>query len=174
MWVIFLLAGSALLISDRVLERNAVMRLKERLTYFVYYYRPYMQRRQFFGLILLVMGLSALLDYLIAARLDVAGHLLILPALVLGAYLLVFLLAVFDRFALGKGSVALNFFLLEQELRQHLSLALLIPLFCLAYGLKIFSLLFLYPSEGLFPVRSLAGLAGAVCVGVGLAGYFLL
>lgn len=148
------------------------MRLKERLTYFVYYYRPYVQRRQFAGLLLSVMGLSALADYLIAGRLDVAGHLLILPALVLGTYLLLFLLAVFDRFALGKGTVTLNFFLFEQGLLQQLSLALLIPLFCLALVVKTFFLLFLYPSQGLFPFRSLAGLAGAVCVGVGAIEYF--
>lgn len=149
------------------------MRLKERLTYFVYYYRPYVQRRQFAGLLLSVMGLSALVDYLIAGRLDVAGHLLILPALVLGTYLSVLLLAVFDRLVLGKGSVALNFFPLEQELRQQLSLALLIPLFCLALVGKTFLLLFLYPSQGFFPFNSLAGLAGAACVGVGVIGYFL-
>jgi len=168
MSVIFLLVGSALLIADRVLKKSTALIMKEQLTYFIYYFRPSVQRRQFFGIIFLVTVFSTAFDYLIFPEIDLWSHLLLPLVLVLGMYLLIFLLAVFDRFAAGRGSVDFNFFLFERDFIQQFSLAVFLPLFCLAYVLKAVLLMFLYPPQGLRLFKSFGGLAGGLWVAVGL------
>lgn len=169
-----LLAMAALLLLlDRWVEKKTIVLLLDRLSYFLLYYRPSPNRRQFAGLVLGVWGVSILFDYLLTGELKGAWGLLILPVLVAGVYLLVFLLAVLDAVILGKGTVSLNFFIFERDLLTQFTLALLLPLFCLAQVVRGVGLLFLYPDQGILRFRSLAGLAGAFLGLLGIAAWFL-
>lgn len=171
--LIFMLVGSALLILDRAIKRNTALIMKERLTYFVFYYRPHFHRRQFFGIILLVILFSTFLDYLIFRKIDLLSHILLLPLMVLLMYCLIFLLAIFDYLVLKKADITFNFFMLEREFIQLFSLALFFPLIFFAYLLKTLLLLFLYPAQGIFLFQSFAGLTGCICFSIGLVWYFL-
>jgi hypothetical protein len=171
--LIFLIIGLVLLVLDRTIKKNTVLITKEKLTYFIYYFRPHLRRRQFFAVIVLVIVFSMLLDYFIFQNIDMVSHILLLPLLVVIIYGMLFLLAFYDCWLLEKGAIGFNFFMFEREFIQIFSLALFFPIIVLAYVWKTFLLMFLYPSQGMLVFTSFAGLAGSICVILGLIGYLL-
>jgi len=171
--LIFLIVGLALLILDKAIKRNTALIMKERLTYFIYYYRPHFQRRQFFVLIFLSIVGSTVLDYLIFPKIDLLSHIFLLPAMLSLIYGMIFLLATFDYWVLKKGEIAFNFFIFEREFIQIFSLAIFFPLIFFAYLLNTLLMMFLYPAQGMFLFHSLAGLTGSICFIVGLIGYLI-
>lgn len=171
--LIFLIVGSALLILDRTIKRATALIYKERLQYFIYYYRPHFHRRHFFGIIIVVIFFSILFNYLIFQKIDLLSPLLILPLIVLLSYTMIFLVTVFDSVVLKKGDIAFDFSMLERDFIQQFSLALFHPVIFLAYFLKNFFLIFTYPSQGIFLFKSLAGLIGCIFLIVGMSLYLL-
>ena len=169
----FLIIGLAFLILDRTIKRNTALIMNERLTYFIYYYRPHFRRGQFFAVLLVVLVLSTLLDYLIFPKIDLMSHIFLLPLMVSLMYGMIFLLVMFDSWVLKKGDMSFNFFVFEREFIQVFSLAIFFPLIFIAYLVNILLMLFLYQAQGLFLFNSFAGLAGSICFIVGLMGYFL-
>ena len=147
--------------------------MKERLTYFIYYYRPHVQRRQFFVLLLSVIVGSTGLDYLIFPKIHLLSHIFLLPLMVILIYVMLFTLAVFDYWVLKKGDVAFNFFMFEREFIQVFSLAIFFPLIFIAYLVNTVLMLFQYPAQGIVLFQSFAGLTGSICFIVGLIGYFI-
>jgi hypothetical protein len=171
--LIFIIVGLALLILDRTIKKNTVLIMKERLTYFIYYYRPHFQRRQFLVLILLVIVGSTVLDYLIFPKIDLLSHILLLPLMLILIYVMLFTLAMFDYWVLKKGAIAFNFFIFEREFIQIFSLAIFFPMIFFAYLVNTLLMMFLYPAQGMFLFHSLAGLTGSICFIVGLIGYLI-
>ncbi len=102
------------MILDRKVDRSRALIMKEKLTYFIYYFRPHFDRKKFFALLLAVIAASTLVNYLFFGRTDWASHVLLLVLLVSLAYGMILLLALYDGWVLKKGSVGLYFFLFEQ------------------------------------------------------------
>lgn len=72
---VFLGVGVTLLVLDRVISGAGAIRFQERLNYYIYYYRPMFQRRQFFVLIGLAICVSILINHLIFGEVHILIHL---------------------------------------------------------------------------------------------------
>ena len=166
-------AGVALLVLDRIISGAGALRYQERLNYYIYYYRPRFQRRQFFWLIGLAVCVSSLVNYLIFFEFHILIHLILFLGLLGLIYLMIFLFTLYDSLVLKGIDWRVHFYSLENDFMQIFSLALFFPFLYLGYGLKVMLYLFRYPSQGIYVFRSFAGLAGAVCLGLGLIMVFL-
>jgi len=165
---VFLGVGAALLALDRIISGAAVIRFQERLNYYIYYYRPRFQRRQFFVLIGLAICVSILVNYLIFFEVRILVHLVLFLGLLALIYVMIFMLTLYDSLVLKDIDWHWHFYSLENDFIQTFSLALFFPFLYLGYGLKVMLYLFRYPSQGMYVFRSFAGLAGLLSLGTGL------
>jgi len=165
---VFLGVGLALLGLDRIISGAAAIRMQERLNYYIYYYRPLFQRRQFFLLIGLAICVSIVTNYLIFDEVHILIHLVLFFVLLGLSYVMIFLLTLYDSLVLKDIDLHFHFYSLEKDFIQIFSSALFFPFLYLAYGLKVMLYLFRYPSQGIYVFRSFVGLAGAVCLSLGL------
>ena len=165
---VFLGVGVALLVLDRIISGAAAIRFQERLNYYIYYYRPMFQRRQFFVLIGLAICVSILINYLIFGEVHILIHLFLFLGLLGLIYVMIFILTLYDSLVLKGIDPRWHFYSLENDFIQMFSLALFFPFLYLGYGLKVVLYLFRYPSQGVYVFRSFAGLTGALCFSLGL------
>lgn len=166
--LVLCIIGVVLLGLDRVLNRAGALKCQHQLDYYIYYYRPLFQRRQFFGLIFLIILFSLLLNYLIFGKVSIISNIFILPLLVVLIYVFILLLTVFDYLVSQEPDMRLNFSILERDFIQIFTLALFFPFIAVAYLLKLLLTLFTVPSRKIFLFNSCAGLLGVMLVGVGL------
>jgi hypothetical protein len=166
--LVLFIIGVALLGLDRALDRTAALKYQHQLDYYTYYYRPLFQRRQFFGLIFLIILFSLFLNYVIFGKVSIISNILILPLLVVLIYVLIVLLTVFDYLIRQEPDMRLNFSILERDFIQLFTLALFFPFIAVAYLLKLFLTLFTVPSRKIFLFNSFAGLLGIFLLGVSL------
>ena len=171
--VFLLIVGVVLLGLDRVIDRAAAIKYQHELEYYVYYYRPLVQRKQFLVIILLAMCFAAFVNYLIFGKVNIVSQIFILSLIILLIYLLIFLVLVFDYLVLKENTFWFKFFLMERDFIQIFTLALFFPLIGLAYLLSIFLVLFMYPSRKFFVFNSFAGLLGCIAVTVSLIMFIL-
>ncbi len=160
--LICLILGVILLALDKILDKGKIVVQKERLSYFINYYQPWMTRRRFVGLLLLMIALSAAFDYLLYSKIDLYNYILLLLILFSGFYVAIFWLAILDRVSSNKTDFWLNFFRLERELSQHFSLGLCQPLFAFTYIIRALLMLFIYPENGILFFHSTSGLIGVI------------
>jgi hypothetical protein len=170
---LFLGVGLALLVLDRVIHGATAIRFQERLNYYIFYYRPMFQRRQFFGLIFLAVCVSILVNYVIFHKLNILSNLILFLFLLVLIYGLLFLLTLFDSLVLKDIDRNFHFYSLEKDFIQIFSLALFFPFLYLGYGLKLVLYLFRYPAQGFYCFRSFAGLAGLLCLILGFTVLYL-
>lgn len=171
--VFLLIVGVVLLGLDRVIDRAAAIEYQHELEYYVYYYRPLVQRKQFFVIIFLAMCFAAFVNYLIFGKVNIVSLIFILSLIILLIYLLFFLVLVFDYFVLKENTFWFKFFLMERDFIQIFTLALFFPLISLAFLLSIFLVLFMYPSQKLVICNSFAGLLGYFVITASLIMFFL-
>jgi hypothetical protein len=170
---VFLGVGVALLVLDRVIYGATVIRIQEWLTYYIYYYRPMFQRKQFFLLVGLAICVCILINYLIFFEVNIWLYVLLFLALLGLIYVMLVLLTLYDSLVLKDIDLRFHFYSLENDFRQIFTLALFFPFIYLAYLLKAALYLFRYPAQGIYGFRSFAGLAGSLCLGLGLIMLFL-
>lgn len=142
--------GVILQVMDRLLAKETMLSVRERLNLFITYYQPFLSRRQFFGMLVVVSFIVIGLDYLLNKTFNLVDNVIILSVLIMGLYLAILGVAIFDYVFLKKTDVSLNFLILEMELIRQLSLALVAPLFGLAYLFRVLLLIFIYPYRGDF------------------------
>lgn len=162
-----------LLLLDRVIDGDRAIRFQESLNYYIYYYRPMFQRQQFFLLIGLAVCVSILINYLIFHEVHILFHLVIFLLLLFLIYGMIFLLTLFDSLVLKEGDTSFHFYSLEKDFIQLFSLALFFPFIYLAFLVNGMLYLFRYPSQGIYFLKSFAGLVGLISFSVGVIMGFL-
>lgn len=170
---VFLGIGVAFLILDRVIYGATAIRCQERLNYYIFYYRPRFQRRQFFLLICLAVCVSILINYLIFQEIHILNHLVLFLLLLGLIYGLLLLLTLFDSYVLKNINPYIHFYFLENDFIQIFSLGLFFPFLYLGYGFNLVLYLFRYPSQGIYVFKSFAGPAGLVFLFIGLIMLYL-
>jgi hypothetical protein len=170
-WV-FLGVGVALLLLDRVIHGEKAVRMQERLSYYIYYYRPMFNRTQFFLLLGMAAGVSAGVNYLIFHEFHFLRHLVLFFVLICLIYSLLFLLTLFDYLVLKDIDIRFHFYSLEKDFRQVFSLALFFPFIYMAFLVEGVLYLFRYPSQGIYVFKSFAGPAGLISLSIGIIRLF--
>lgn len=173
MSIIFIIIGIIFQVLDNAFDKGRILVCQEFLNYFIGYYQPFPRRRHFWGLLLLIVGLAAIFDYIIYNNLNYYLYLLIFTVMLIGPYLLIFLVAIIDYFFLNKAHFKLNYLMLEREMMQQFSLALIHPIIILAFLLRAFLTILIYPWNGILIFKSFAGLLGFIFMITGGALYFL-
>lgn len=158
--LILIIVGVILQILDRLFDKAKIVDVNDRLHLFISDYQPFLKRTQFLGILLLIAILSVIFDYLINQNVDLYNYLIILAILFSGPYLLILFVALFDYIFLKKTYFSLNFLMLELEFMQQFSLALISPVFALAYLVRALLLLLIYPGKGILVFKSFSGLLG--------------
>ncbi|MEJ2093305.1 MAG: hypothetical protein P8X65_14070 [Syntrophobacterales bacterium] len=160
-WVL-LSVGVALLLLDRVIHKDRAVRFQERLNYYIYYYRPMFNRKQFFVLIGLAVCVSAVINYLIFHKFNLFSQLIIFLLLLGLIYGMLFLLTLFDSLVLKDIDIRFHFYSMEKDVIQIFSLALFFPFIYVAFLVGGVLYLFRYPPQGIYIFKSFAGLAGLI------------
>jgi hypothetical protein len=166
-WVL-LSAGVALLLLDRVIHADRAVRLQERLSYYIYYYRPMFNRRQFFILIGLAVCVSVVINYLLFHEIHLLTQLILFLLLLGLTYGMLFLLTLFDSLVLKDIDIRFHFYSMEKDVIQIFCLALFFPFISMAFLVEGVLYLFRYPPQGIYIFKSFAGLAGLICFGLGI------
>ena len=170
---VFLAVGLGLLILDQLLQGDRVCRWQATLTYYIYYFRPMFHRNQFFLIICLALGFSILINYLILPDVHILSHIaifLLLPVLIYG---MIFLLTLYDALLVPGIDLKFHFYSLEKDFIQLFCLGLFFPFIYLAFVVNGMLYLFRYPSQGIYFLKSFAGLVGLISFSVGVIKGFL-
>ena len=168
-----LIIGLVLLGLDRVIDRGTALIIQERLNYYIYFYRPMFQRKQFFCLIFLGIIISIFINYLCFGKVNILHHIVIFLLLIILIYGMLFSLTLFDSLILKDIDRRFQFDLLEKDFIQIFSLGLFFPLIYVVFVLKYVLVIFMYPSKGIYVFKSLAGLTGFLFFGVGIINLLL-
>lgn len=171
--MVLLLFGVIFLILDRVFDKKKVAVQRERLSFFINFYHPWVERRHFLGSLLLIVLFSAAVDYLLYNRIDLKNYLIILVILFGGLYMAIFFLAVFELMSIPKSDFRLNFLRWERELIQQFALGLCQPVFALGYLLRTFLGLWMYPEKGILVFKSISGMVGFLLIIIGTIVYYI-
>lgn len=162
----------ALLVLDRVIDRATALIFQERVDYYVFYYRPMFQRKQFFWLIFLAILVSIFINYLIFHTVNILKHVVIFLLLIVIIYVMILLLTLFDSLVLKDIDRRLHFYQLENDFIQVFSLGIFFPFIYVAFILKYLLEIFKYPSQGIYVFKSFGGLTGLLSLSIGLIMYF--
>jgi hypothetical protein len=114
-----------------------------------------------------------LINYVIFYEVQIFNHLILFLLLLGLIYGMLFLLTLFDSLVLKDIDRRFHFYCLEKEVIYIISLGLFFPFLYLAYVLKIVLYLFRYPSPGIYPFKSFAGLIGLFSLSAGIIMLFL-
>ena len=170
---VLLIVGVAFLLLDRVIHKDRAVRLQERLSYYIYYYRPIFNRRQFFLLIGLAICVSVVINYLIFQKIHLLTQLILFLLLLGLIYGMLVLLTLYDSLVLKDIDTRLHFYSMEKDVIQVFCLALFFPFIYVVFLMKSALYLFRYPAQGVYVFKSFAGLAGLISLSLGIIQLFL-